>query len=314
MPIDLIENYPTNLLTTLGIGGSTRYYCQAQNLQEMEEALAFARKNNLPCLIIGRGSNLLIDDQGYDGIIIQNRIDHFSVAEDHFTCGGGLSFPLLAQRSTSLGFGGMEFAIGIPGTVGGAIAMNAGASGVETSIHLHSVTFLHLNGQIETFSKDQLIFGYRHSPFLNMQGAIIEATFQLYPDSNAKKKMLEIFEYRKRTQPYHQKSAGCIFCNPPSNEITQKVQSAGALIEQAGLKGFCIGDAQVSTLHANFLINHHAATFQQMQELISFIQTTILERDGIYLSPEVRVIQKKFSSGLKDHPKDYLSQEISCLR
>lgn len=270
--------------STLGIGGPILFFATIANLEEMAEAFHFAKTNHLPFLILGKGSNCLFDDAGFNGIILLNRIDFIEWDGVRVRAGAGANFSLLGKRSANKGLKGLEFASGIPASVGGAVFMNAGANGKETCESLREIHYLDRDGNQHIFLKENLSFGYRHSPFQKMQGSIISATFQLEMDPNAKQRQLEWIERRVRTQPLKEKSAGCIFRNPEAS------MSAGALIEQTGLKGFSIGDAAVSEVHANFLINRGNATALEFRTLIAAIQAKVYEKTGVSLEPEVKVI------------------------
>ncbi len=200
-----------------------------------------------------------------------------------FHVGGGASFARLGKLTARLGFTGLEFASGIPATVGGAIYMNAGASGKETSQTLKKVIFLDHKGEEKSFLKEEIEFSYRHSSFQKWKGAIVEAFFELSALGTAKKIQADLLEYRLHTQPYGDKSAGCVFQNPPSHP-------AGKLIEVCGLKGVKVGGAQVSTLHGNFIVNAGQATAADVKELIEIVKQTIRSQMGIELREEIRLV------------------------
>lgn len=268
---------------TYAIGGPARYFLEIRTIEEMQAAIAFCHSRKLPYFILGKGSNTLFDDRGYCGCVLLNKIDFFEQSSDTFHVGAGYSFSLLGVQTARQGWSGLEFASGIPASVGGAIYMNAGANGHETCEHLHTVDFVNETGQLEIIPKQELLFTYRHSPFQLRKGAIVGATFLLKTNALARKKQIDIVNYRIKTQPYGDKSAGCVFVNPHCGP-------AGALIDQCGLKGFSIGGAAVSTLHANFLINAGGASCQDMRDLIRYIQAKIKEDAGIDLEAEVRYI------------------------
>lgn len=271
-------------LTTFGIGGAATYFVEVHDIPTMQKILPFCRQQGLPFLILGKGSNILFDDRGFKGFIIANRID-FIHRKDPFTwhVGAGYSFSLLGTQTARQGLAGLEFASGIPGSVGGAVYMNAGANGGETAQTLLSVDFVTAEGELRCLPKEELEFNYRFSSFQNRLGAIVGASFHLTPSLKAREKQLKIIQYRKETQPYNSKSAGCVFRNPSCHH-------AGALIEQSGLKGVSIGGAQVSTLHANFVINTGKASSQEVLQLIRHIQETVKAKNGIELESEVRLI------------------------
>jgi UDP-N-acetylmuramate dehydrogenase len=262
--------------STFGIGGPIRFFVEVSTLEEMEEAFS----SDLPKLVIGKGSNCLFNDQGFDGLVILNKIDFCHWREHEVTVGSGYHFSLLGVQSARKGFSGLEFASGIPATVGGAVFMNAGANGKETYESLKSV--LYFDGKQREYTREEMAFGYRKSPFQKMNGVILSATFTLQPDVGARKSQLLIVENRMKTQPLKDKSAGCIFRNPPDG-------SAGRLIDQCGLKGTQVGGAKVSEIHANFIVNAQSATSQDVLQLIQLVQEKVFKQTGVYLEPEIRI-------------------------
>lgn len=274
-------------LTTIGIGGPAQHYVEIHSVDECRQALKECTSLGIPFFILGKGSNCLFSDEGFHGTLLHIKIDTYETPSPGlFKVGAGFSFSLLGTRTARDGWGGLEFATGIPASVGGAVFMNAGANGQETCDTLVEVEFLHPDGTIETFLKQDLIFSYRTSPFQKMPGAILSATFKLETSSQARTRQQELFQYRKATQPYHEKSAGCIFRNPTGN-------SAGALIEQQGLKGTSIGGAAVSEMHANFLVNRKGASAAEMLLLMEQIESEVFKKSGITLTREIRMISPK---------------------
>lgn len=284
------KNKSLKSLTTLGIGGLASYYLEIHSPEEMQKAICACQTAQLDYFILGKGSNCLFDDLGFEGAILHNKIDFFKeLTPGIFHVGAGYSFSLLGTQTARLNWSGLEFASGIPASVGGAVFMNAGANGGETFDTLTSVDYIDENGIFKQLPKDSLTFGYRSSSFQNIKGAIVGATFSLQPSMQARERQLEIIRYRQKTQPYKDRTAGCIFRNPSSD-------SAGKLIEMAGLKGFGIGGAKVSEMHANFLVNADAATSQSFLELIAFVRQAVEEKTGIRLESEVRHVPNRFSS------------------
>jgi UDP-N-acetylmuramate dehydrogenase len=237
-------------------------------------------------LVVGKGSNCLFDDRGFDGVVILNKIVFCQWEWPIVHVGAGYSFSLLGTQSARKGWAGLEFASGIPGSVGGAVYMNAGASGTETCEALIEVSFVNEQGDLEILKRDQIGFSYRFSIFQKRKGAIASAKFLLTASEEARKKQLGIIDYRTRTQPYSDKSAGCVFRNPESH-------SAGALIQQCGLKGKRIGGAEVSTMHANFIVNKDNATSQDVLALAEEVKKTVKEKTGVELEMEVRYIPRE---------------------
>lgn len=281
--IDIREKVLLKDYSTFKIGGPARYFTTVASIVEMQEAMLWAKEKNIPFHILGKGSNSLFCDLGFDGLVIYHKIDHCIIDKTRVNVGAGYSFSLLGVKTAKANLGGLEFASGIPGSVGGAIYMNAGANNQETSTYLEKVTFMDVHGLIKTFRKEDLHFGYRHSSFHKMEGAILDATFLLPADDHAIKKQREIIDKRIKTQPYHQPSCGCIFRNPEE-------ASAGKLIDECGLKGSHIGSAQVSSLHANFIVNTQDATAQDVVNLIEAIKKEVKKQKGIDLQPEILMI------------------------
>lgn len=274
---------PLSQLTTFKIGGPARLFLEVQKIEELQSLMRYCHEQNLPFFILGKGSNSLFDDRGFDGLVILNKIAFCTFDWPVVDVGAGYSFSLLGTQTARNGWSGLEFASGIPGTVGGAVYMNAGANGTETCETLTQVTYVNEKGEIEVLKRDEIGFSYRHSSFQKRKGAIASAKFLLQPVEGARKKQLEIIDYRTRTQPYGDKSAGCVFRNP-------KEHSAGALIQKAGLKGKRIGGAEVSEKHANFIVNKDGATAQDILELAAFVKTTVKERTGVEIEMEIRCI------------------------
>lgn len=282
------KNKKLSPFTTFGIGGNAELFVEATSIQHMQKALQFASHQKLPFFILGKGSNTLFDSAGFEGIVILNKIDFCIRSGYTYYVGGGYSFSLLGTQTAREHLSGLEFAAGIPGSVGGAVFMNAGANGRETAETLVAVEYVNSQGEILLFKKEDLLFSYRHSPFQNKYGAIVSATFSLSPSENARSQQLEIINYRKKTQPLRDSSAGCVFRNPPS-------YYAGGLIEKCGLKGFSIGGAQISPIHANFIVNTGNATSENIKELIEHIQNTVKEKTGVQLEHEIRIIPRRIS-------------------
>jgi UDP-N-acetylmuramate dehydrogenase len=288
MVLKLQKNRRLAEFSTFGIGGPILYFASVATLEEMEEGFRFCREEQLPFLVIGKGSNCLFHDAGFHGLVLQNKIHFFDEKEAVFHVGAGYSFSLLGSQTARKGFTGLEFASGIPATVGGAVFMNAGANGKETADALQSISYLHSDGKRLEYKREEIEFGYRFSSFQKMKGAIISATFRLQPSASSKKQQLKIIDYRKQTQPLKEKSIGCIFRNPSFGV------SAGAVIEQCGLKGAVFGDAKVSELHANFIVNQGKATACDVGQLIKRVQEEVFQQTRIYLEVEIRMIDEFF--------------------
>lgn len=281
LPLPFAENAPLSRYTTFGIGGPARYLVEVTTIDELQNILAFAHRESVPTLVIGKGSNLLLSDSGFEGIAILNKIVTYTREGLLISVGGGYSFSLLGKRTARENLSGLEFAAGIPATVGGAIYMNAGIGSEQTCDPLIEVTYVSEAGQIEVYPKEALSFSYRTSPFQKMRGVIAGARFQLSVSIEARKKVQELTTRRLATQPYKEKSAGCVFRNPPGG------LSAGALIDQCGLKGVKRGGAEVSAVHANFIINRAGASANDVLELAAYIQDQVKRKTGITLEKEL---------------------------
>ncbi|MEM1282189.1 MAG: UDP-N-acetylmuramate dehydrogenase [Chlamydiota bacterium] len=284
MMLKIRENILLNKYATLGIGGPAKYFVEVKTIQEMVDVIKLCKEHTHHFIVIGKGSNILFDDRGFHGVVILNKIDFFEDnKQGEFHVGAGYSFSLLGSKTARKGWSGLEFASGIPGTVGGAVFMNAGANGTETMETLKSVDFVNSEGDFVTMEKKEITFKYRYSSFHDWGGAIVGATFSLEPSDVARKRQIEIIEYRTKTQPYGEKSAGCIFRNPAGAH-------AGQLIEKSGLKGSRIGGAEVSGLHANFIVNTEGASASDVLQLIEHVKSHVKETMNIELQDEVRVI------------------------
>ena len=281
-----------NLLnyTTIKIGGYTEFFAEPNNISELIEHLKWVKLNNLKYRIIGAGSNLLIKSTFHNGLTICTRklkkikIDKISGLVEA-EC--GVMLPFMANLLAQNGCEGGEWLIGIPGTIGGAVFMNAGSGKLWISKYLLSVQVLDIeNLAIYEIDKKNLNFEYRFSSFQTNKFIILGANFKFKPNQNIKNIISETKQNLKKktnTQPYHLPSFGSVFKNPVNNY-------AGKLIEEVGLKGFSIGGAQVSLMHSNFIVNNGNATSEEIYKLIIVIQQKVLQKKGIFLHPEVRMI------------------------
>ncbi|MDE3045218.1 MAG: UDP-N-acetylmuramate dehydrogenase [Verrucomicrobiota bacterium] len=285
MAVNIQTNRFLSEFSTFGIGGPIRYFLEVHDVADVQEAYRWAQSEKIPVLILGKGSNCLFSDQPYEGLVILNKIDFCEWEEKSVFVGAGYSFSLLGVQTARRGLSGLEFASGIPASVGGAIFMNAGANGQETCECLQSVTYLLPSGEGREYTRAELSFGYRTSPFQTMEGCILAARFELKPCETARKSQLEIVDYRMKTQPYKEKSAGCIFRNPKPGI------HAGVLIDRSGLKGLQVGGAKVSEMHANFIVNAGGAKASDVLELIRQVQNLVQQKTGHHLEPEIRVIE-----------------------
>jgi UDP-N-acetylmuramate dehydrogenase len=238
--------------------------------------------------MVGKGSNSLFNDKGFKGLAVLNRVNHIEFQNDgKIRVGSGFGFARLGGITAKLGLSGLEFAAGIPATVGGAVFMNAGANGQQTADALAKVVFVTQQGDLAFFNKNELAFAYRTSIFQTLKGAIAEVFFALESSDGAMQKQKKLLDYRLKTQPYGEKSAGCAFRNPPT-------LSAGELIEKCGLKGSRVGGAIVSQLHGNFIVNAGQATAQDVVDLMQLIKERVFKETGILLEEEIRRIPYEF--------------------
>ena len=281
----LKSNEPLKKYSTFQIGGAARYFIEVDSIELMSAACQFITREKLPYFVLGKGSNLLFDDRGFDGLVILNKIDFLEQHGEEVHVGAGYSFARLGARLSRNGWGGLEFASGIPGSVGGAVYMNAGAGGQETCDALTHVGSVDEHGTFTQEEKKDLDFRYRHSSFHKRKSIIVSARFGVHRSTEAREKQMGIVKYRTGSQPYSEPSAGCVFQNPES-------QSAGSLIEACGLKGYSIGDAVVSPMHANFIVNRGSATAQDVLALIAHIRRVVKERTGHDLNMELRYVSR----------------------
>lgn len=286
----LIKKMPLAKFSTFKIGGLAKFFIEIHSIEEMIHLRLYINRKKIPFFVLGRGSNSLFDDRGFDGLVILNRIRFCTLLEGGLLkVGAGYNFSTLGTQTARKGYSGLEFASGIPGSVGGAIFMNAGANRVETCDHLVAVQYIDQEGHLIEKKKEELTFSYRFSSFQKTHAMIVSGTFQLKKCVKARKKQIEIVKQRSCSQPYGEASAGCLFRNP------SRGKSAGALIESCGLKGVKFGDAEVSIKHANFIINQGHATAKNVLELAKFVQNRVYDSTGIKLEMELRVIPYQYS-------------------
>jgi UDP-N-acetylmuramate dehydrogenase len=277
---------------TLQVGGSARAVATPASRAELQSLLTVLAKLGVCWQVIGRGSNLLVADAGYDGVIVMLGRKFAAIEQRAGEKGGeslvrveaGCSLMKLVNWCAAQGLAGLEFAAGIPGSVGGAVVMNAGAWGKEMSEVLSSVTFLRTSGELVERKKADLAFSYRHLETEGMVVAAAEFLLQAGDRQDIERKCGQLLRDRKEKQPQGLANAGSFFKNPAG------LPPAGKLIQDAGLKGFTVGGAQVSELHANFLVNTGSATAQDFLDLMRLVQEKVFERFGVRLEPEVHLL------------------------
>lgn len=281
--MNLQKNKLLKEYSTFKIGGKAKYFIEAKTFDEFKKAFLFAKENNLKTFVLGKGSNVLFDDRGFFGLVIYNNINFLRISKTNVFVGAGFSFPSLGVQTASKNLSGLEFAIGVPGSVGGAIFMNASSYFQAVSDTIISVVYLSSDGEIKILRKDECSFEYRNSIFQKMNGAILSCIFSLKKDENAKERQIEILQKKTKNQPMNEKNAGCIFKNP-------KNTSAKKLIEECHLKNYKIGGACISDVHPNFIINEKKATSEDVLDLISHIKTIVKKKKNINLIEEVKII------------------------
>lgn len=277
------QNVPLSELTTFRIGGPASFVLEPVHEDQIADALNAAYQEGCPVFLLGRGSNLLASDAGYRGLVIRFDRPLFEPVYDGAVvrASAGASLTQLAKDTVSRGLMGLERLCGIPGSLGGACAMNAGAYGAELSDTLTRVKVLN-EGKTEWVSIEPGMLGYRKSPFAFPGCVVLEAELRLLPDDGgAAERMRECLAKRKEKQPLEYPSAGSVFKRPAGH-------FAGALIEQCGLKGLSVGGARVSEKHAGFIVNTGGATARDVETLIGRIRETVLRETGVLLECEIK--------------------------
>ena len=276
--------------TTMKIGGPADLFIEPTSIEGLKKTMQLVQKYRVNWRAIGRGSNLLVSDQGIEGVVIKlgNNLKDMKLDGTQLTVGAGYSIVALAVLISKKGLSGLEFASGIPGSVGGAVYMNAGAHGSDISKILTEAHILFEDGSLQWLTNDEMEFSYRTSVLQKKRpGIVVEARFQL--TEGDKEQIVAVMQknkdYRKVTQPYDSPCAGSIFRNPLPH-------FAGKLIEEAGLKGFQIGGAQISEMHGNFIVNAGNAKAFDVLQLIQYVKKTIMEKYNIQMETEVEIIGK----------------------
>lgn len=283
-----LRNYPLANLTSLGVGGPADFFIQPSSLEEVVRAQRFALDRGLPLTVIGYGTNLLIRDGGIRGVVVQIAAPfaRATVEGSLLTATTGCLLSSLSKLALRHGLSGLEFAVGIPGGLGGASFMNAGAYGGEIGPLVRSAQLVQ-DGEVKTWDRSELSFAYRTSRFQKEASMpiITRVELELVPKDRAaiRQKMDELQHQRRSKQPLELPSAGSTFKRPPDHYV-------GPLIEKAGLKGLRIGGAEVSTKHAGFIVKTGEAKAKDFLDLIAAIQSEIWEKFGVRLEPEIRIL------------------------
>ena len=284
---ELLLEEPMAKHTSFRIGGPADVLAQPGNEAELAELLKRAAHHAVPVTLVGNGSNLLVRDKGIRGLVIKlsNLFSSITVAGNVLTFGSGISLAMASKKAASLSLSGLEFAVGIPGTIGGAVYMNAGAYDGEMAKVVTSVQVMDRQGQSSQLKADELDFSYRHTALQNSGLIVTSVTVSLQPGEaeSIKAKMDDFSQRRIAKQPLELPSAGSMFKRPVG-------YFAGTLIEQTGLKGYTVGGAQVSTKHAGFVVNVGGATAKDVLQLIRDVQDRVLAAQGVQLEPEVLVL------------------------
>lgn len=288
---DIKKDEPMSKHTTLKIGGSADIFIKVSNLDELKLILSFANKNNINITIIGNGSNILVKDNGIRGIVIKLdfkgiNIEKINDKKVKVCVGAGVSLGMLAQKLLKESISGFEFASGIPGTIGGAVRMNAGAYGGEFKDIVISTKCIDEHGNVIILDNNQQEFSYRYSAFVNKKLIILECELVLNLKNNSEeiaKKMNEYLESRKSKQPINMPNAGSTF-KRGEDYITAK------LIDECGLKGFSIGGAQISNIHAGFIVNKGNATAEDVLKLIEYVKKSVYEKFNKKIKLEIEVL------------------------
>jgi UDP-N-acetylmuramate dehydrogenase len=276
-------------LTSFRVGGPAEWYVAPHCLDDLQASFDWAKTQGLPLTLLGAGSNLLVSDSGLSGLVICTRHlrnTYFDEETGTVTAGAGEPIARLAWQAAERGWEGLEWAVGIPGTVGGAVVMNAGAHKSCTADLLVGVTTLSPTGMIEELTPQDLRFSYRTSSLQGGDRLVVQATFKLKPGADpvqVRAMTAQHLEQRRRSQPYHLPSCGSVFRNP-------ETRPAAWLIEQIGLKGYTIGGAQVAERHANFILNCGGAKASDIFQIIRHIQQQVEQHWSLRLEPEVKIL------------------------
>ena len=284
------KNFNLINYTTIKVGGVTEYFAEPSNIYQFTNLIEWAHLNSQKCRIIGAGSNLLINNIFLKGLVICTKKMKSITIEPNsgiVEAEAGVMLPALANILAKNGLQGGEWAVGIPGTLGGAICMNAGSGDLSISNNILSVKVINTRTlERHEIEKKYIDFRYRYSPFQENNLIVISAKLKFEPKGNIKeliKKTKNNLRIKTETQPYHLPSFGSVFKNPENNY-------AAKLIDDIGLKGFKIGGAEISKMHANFIVNNCSASSKDIFDLISVIQQKVLQNKGIFLKTEVRMI------------------------
>jgi UDP-N-acetylmuramate dehydrogenase len=283
--VELRSHVPLGTLTTLRVGGSADRMAVPETRDELVAVLGAARDAGVPAFLLGKGSDIVVADAGIRGLVVRVRADAETIDGTTLTAEAGASMTALAKRCASAGLAGFDWAISIPGTVGGAVWANAGAHGGEISDVVRDVVVLDAGGGIVSLTGAECGFGYRESRFKHSNEVILEATIGLgQGDPDAIRALVDAHQAQRRaTQPLADQNAGSVFRNPPGDH-------AGRLIDAAGLKGMRVGSARVSELHANFMITDRGGRAADVRALGDRVRAAVAERFGVELRYEIEFV------------------------
>ena len=282
----IFTNEPMSKHTSFKIGGPAEIFVKINNVEELKLIIKISKQAEVPITVVGNGSNLLVSDDGIRGIVLKIEFDKIEIEESgKLKVGSGVKLAFLAQKCLKEKLQGFEFASGIPGTIGGAIRMNAGAHGSEMKDIVKKITCMTRDGKIQVISNEEAKFEYRNSIFSQNDYIILEAEIQLRKGNpeEIRSKMDEYATYRKEKQPIEYPSAGSTF-KRGNDFITAK------LIDECGLKGYQIGGAQVSEKHAGFIINKGNATAEDVKQLMKYVEEQVYNKFGKKIEPEIEII------------------------
>jgi UDP-N-acetylmuramate dehydrogenase len=299
---------PMGRHTNFRIGGPARFFVEAKSLEDVKDAVAMAKRHGIDYVVLGGGSNMLVSDKGYGGLVIKIALRGFAIEGERVEAEAGALAVAVARASVDAGLAGFEWAISLPGTIGGAVRGNAGCFGGETKDVIQSVKVLR-GGEVVEFTNEELEFGYRESLIKHGKDIILSVVLDLKPGNTEKLKerMVAILTKRRESQPMNKSSAGCMFKNyeiKSEEELVsldkelglldgmkeKKQVSCGWLIDKLGMKGMTIGGAKISEQHGNFLMNLGDATAQDVVQLIQTVKDLVEEKTGIVLHEEVQYV------------------------
>ena len=283
----VLTEEPMSRHTSFQIGGPAEIFVQPATGDEVRQAICLAKEEQIPFFVVGNGSNLLVSDDGFRGMIVQigRNLQEISVEDNVIYAQAGALLSRVARTALEHGLTGMEFAAGIPGSLGGAVAMNAGAYGGEMKDILTDAEVLTPDGEIKILSLEELDLSYRHSCIFDEDYIVLSVHLQLEQGDKTviRNRMDELARARREKQPLEYPSAGSTFKRPEG-------YFAGALIQEAGLKGYTVGGAQVSEKHSGFVVNRGGATAEEVLFLIKQVQKKVKSRFGVTMEPEVRMV------------------------